>query len=106
MKSSHNPFDIFFAGAQIAQIAMESQAIIAMRMMGMMGFWATKPQEISRMVAEKPETFLRGWESGMKAAMRGAPPARVFQAAMAPIGAKTGANHKRLTRLGPRLPGQ
>lgn len=91
-----------FVGMDMWRIGMEAQAVIALRTAGMMGLWATKPQEMTRMVHEKPTAMLDAWFSASRAFMAGSTPDTVMRAAMKPIGLKTGANARRLGRLGPR----
>lgn len=98
----YNSLAPFFMGMDMWRIGMEAQAVIALRTAGMMGLWATKPQEMTRMVQEKPTAMFDAWLAASRAAMSGAAPAAVMIAAMKPIGAKTGANARRLGKLGPR----
>ncbi|MDP3340244.1 antifreeze protein [Frigidibacter sp.] len=93
----------FHAGMDFWRIAVEAQAVIAFRMAGMMGLWATKPQEMTRMIEEKPTAMLDAWCAASSAFMAGAAPAGVMRAGMKPIGVKTAANARRLGKLGPRL---
>lgn len=91
-----------YVGLDFWRIAFEAQAVIGFRMAGMMGLWATRPQEMTRMIEEKPMALLDAWQAASTAFMAGAAPAGVMRAGMKPIGLKTAANVRRLGRLGPR----
>ena len=101
MPNSTNAFTPFFLGLDMLRLGLEAQAVIAMRTAGMMGLWATRPQELSRMVREKPEAAAAAWIAATRAAMGGAGPEAVFRAALAPVKRRTGSNARRLARLGP-----
>lgn len=103
MAQRHNTLAPFQVGMDFWRIALEAQTVIAFRMAGMMGLWATKPQEMTRMIEEKPTAVLDAWQAASAAFMAGAAPAGVMRAGMKPIGVKTAANARRLGKLGPRL---
>ncbi|MEM8753061.1 MAG: hypothetical protein AAGF90_08800 [Pseudomonadota bacterium] len=90
--------------AEAARIGFEANMVIAMRMMGFAGWWATSPSEAERMVAEKRRAFTEAAFAAGRAAAKGAGPAAVTKAAMKPIRRKTKANAKRLARRGPGRP--
>jgi len=102
MAQRYNTLAPFHAGMDFWRIALEAQTVIAFRMAGMMGLWATRPQEMTRMIDEKPAAILDAWCAASAAFMAGAAPAGVMRAGMKPIGLKTAANARRLRRLGPR----
>lgn len=99
-----NVFSPWYLGVEMMQMAAEAQAVIAMRTAGMMGFWATKPAEMDRMVAEKTSAVADSMMAAQRAAFAGQSPADVMRAGLKPIGQKTAANAKRLGNLGPSLP--
>jgi len=103
MAQRHNSLAPLQASLDFWRIAIEAQTVIAFRMAGMMGLWATKPQEMTRMIEEKPMVMLDAFLSASSAFMAGAAPAGVMRAGMKPIGVKTAANARRLGKLGPRL---
>lgn len=103
--AAFNPFASYFIGLELMRIGVESQAVITMRMLGMMGLWATRPQEMTRMVREKPEAAFAAWQAASFALMRGAGVEAVTRAALRPVGRRTGANMRRLARLGPGICG-
>ncbi|WP_376871112.1 antifreeze protein [Albirhodobacter sp. R86504] len=97
-------FAPWYLGVEMVQMAAEAQAVIAMRTAGMMGFWATKPSEMDRMVAEKTTAAMDSMQAAQRAALAGKSPADVMRAGLKPIGRKTAANAKRLGNLGPSVP--
>ena len=74
-----------------ALIAMEAQAVIAMRLWGMAGLWHVTANENRRMVEEK----LQAAQNGIVAASHAAPVRR-----------KTRSNVTRLQKGNPLLPGR
>lgn len=97
-------FSPWYLGVEMMQMASEAQAVIAMRTAGVMGFWATHPSEVDRMVTEKTTAATDSMMAAQRAALAGKSPAEVMRAGLAPIGRKTAANAKRLGNLGPSLP--
>ncbi|GAA0312622.1 Antifreeze protein, type I [Rhodovulum strictum] len=91
-------------GWQMALMAQEAQMVIAMRMLGMGGLWATTPHETTRMVTEKTAAFTRPAMQGGQAAARGASPVRIAEEMVRPIRRRTRSNAKRLARRGPKNP--
>lgn len=101
MARGHNFFTPYYVGLELWRIGMEAQAVITMRTLGMMGMWATRPQEVARMIREKPEAAAAAWFAASRAAMGGGGTEAVVRAALRPLGRKTGSNMRRLARLGP-----
>jgi len=87
-----------------SRIAVTSQSVIAMRLLGMAGFWNVHPQENQRMVAEKWQAvFDAGWGAWRSAAL-GAAPMAVALAYARPVGIATRGNLRRLKGGNPMLP--
>ncbi|MEI4469907.1 hypothetical protein [Frigidibacter sp. MR17.24] len=103
--SQMSPFAPYFIGLDLWRIGVESQAVIAMRTLGMMGLWATRPAEVTRMVQEKPVAAFAAWQAASLAMMRGAGLEATTRAALRPVGKRTGSNMRRLARLGPGICG-
>ncbi|CUH75327.1 hypothetical protein [Tropicibacter naphthalenivorans] len=97
-----DPFRMFKAQAYIGAMAMEAGAVIWMRMLGMGGMWMVPRTENARMVSEKQTAFYASGHKAMVAAMKGKPADVILMEAARPLRRKTSANHKRLTKLGPR----
>ncbi|QFU08042.1 hypothetical protein PARPLA_02562 [Rhodobacteraceae bacterium THAF1] len=77
----------------------EAQTVIAYRTFGMMGLWAVSPSENDRMVSEKMPAFLAASQAATMAAMTGKSPDKIAAAWLRPIGGKTRANQKRLSKM-------
>ncbi|WP_245686535.1 antibiotic ABC transporter [Paracoccus tibetensis] len=84
---------------QFAQMAIEAQMVIGLRMAGMMGFMAQAPGEPFRMVAEKQAAASESLFAMASAAGKGASAERVMAAALRPYGKRTRANSRRLGRV-------
>ncbi|MCL4065285.1 hypothetical protein M3484_01680 [Pseudomonas sp. GX19020] len=85
-------------GLRSSVMMAEAQAVIAMRMAGMMGMWPVSPGENARMVSEKLAALQEAQIAVMKAAMKGASPATMAEAALRPVRRRTKANAERLAR--------
>ncbi|WP_209424535.1 antibiotic ABC transporter [Pararhodobacter sp. SW119] len=86
------------------RMLVESQMIITMRMMGMVGAWRVSPTENKRMVQEKMSAFMKGAAAAGAVAMRGADAVAIVTAATAPYSRATRANTRRLRGGHPLLP--
>lgn len=92
------PFAYWALGVRTAQMLAEANTVIAFRLMGMAGGWPVSPSENTRMVVEKGPAFIRAYGAAATAAMKGRRPDEIAEAALRPIGRKTRANAKRLSR--------
>ena len=97
-----NPFSLWQAGLELAQLTMESQAVITMRLMGAAGLWDVTSSENSRMVSEKQEAFHSSAVAVGTAVLQGRSPDDILKAAIKPLRATTRANAKRLAQRGPK----
>ena len=104
MAGKAKPVDIWRAGAAFWTLAAEAQTVIALRTLGMVGAWNTRPSENSRMVSEKTQAFAQSARAATLAMVQGARPDQVATAAMKPLRRKTKSNVARLTKAGPKLP--
>ncbi len=86
-------------------LAAEAQTVIAMRLLGMGGFWNTTEAENKRMVEEKPTALMRSGWAMWRAALSGRPAEDVLLAGLVPLRRRTRANVRRLSRRGPAIPG-
>lgn len=93
----------FTLAMQAAQIGMEAQAVIALRMAGFAGLWQLPPEEATRMVVEKAEAAVDAFSAVTQAAFEGAAPETVLAAGMSEIGRRTAGNLERLSRLAPMM---
>lgn len=88
--------------AQVAQIAIESQMVINLRLAGMMGFLPQSRNESHRMVQEKLDAAQEAGTAVMRAVTRGASADQVMTAALKPYSRRTKANARRLTKSSTR----
>ncbi len=95
--------DIWRLQGQIAMMAFEAQAVVTLRILGMMGLWAVTPSENARMLSEKPTAFLQSATAAMNAAANGMRPDQIVTAAVTPIRRRTSANVRRLSKRGPQI---
>ncbi|MEZ5725851.1 MAG: antibiotic ABC transporter [Paracoccaceae bacterium] len=91
--------------AQVAQIAIESQMVIGLRMAGMMGLLPQHHNEPHRMVQEKLDAAQESGKAMFRAVTRGAPAEKVMAAALRPYGRRTRANARRLSKSSTRALG-
>lgn len=97
-----NSSRLWLNAVQAGMVMAEAQSVIAMRLWGMAGLWSVPKGENTRMVREKTTAFSKSITAASLAAARGAPPETIVAAALKPIRKKTRANHRRLTRRGPK----
>ena len=97
------PADPITNAMQIGMMLMEAQAVMSMRMMGMMGLWSVTPQENTRMVTEKMEAMVKSATDAGRVTMRGGSPDEIAAAAIAPVRKATRANSRRLGKSGMKL---
>ncbi len=82
----------------------EAQMVIGMRLWGMVGMWNVTGSENHRMVREKTDAMRINSFAVARAAMSGASPLRIAEAALNPVARRTGASVRRLSRRGPTKP--
>jgi len=97
----YEPISPVALALQATRIGFEAQSVIAMRLAGMAGLWATPPSEFALMVAEKAQAALEAAEAAVVAALRGQGPDAMLEASMVEIGRHTSGNLERLSRMGP-----
>ena len=97
-KSTALPLAYWSNAFELGALMAEAQAVIAMRLLGMAGFWSVTPQEDARMVSEKIEALTRSGTDAATVALAGGRPDQIVAAAIRPIRRKTRANFKRLGR--------
>lgn len=96
------PLATMQAGFAGWRMMAEAQTVIAYRMLGMAGIWATDGGENSRMFSEKGPALWSAQMAATSAMMRGARPDEIFSAWVKPIGLKTRSNASRLSKRGLR----
>ncbi|KEP69024.1 antibiotic ABC transporter [Thioclava sp. BHET1] len=96
-----NPLQLLQMNIDAARICIEAQSVIAMRLAGAFGAWNVPANENTRMVQEKQAAAIEAGQAAFWALARGQGADRAVAASMAPIGRRTKANMKRLSRRGP-----
>ena len=98
-----NPFETASEAGRLAMFAVNVQAVMTMRILGMAGMWNTAPGENSRMVSEKQKAFAESAGALTGALMSGAYPLAMMQSVMLPYESRVTANRKRLSRRGAKF---
>ncbi|MEO0829104.1 MAG: antifreeze protein [Pseudomonadota bacterium] len=83
---------------QTSFLLAETQTVMTIRMLGMLGIVPAPRGENARMLEEKASAFTASAMAAGIAVMGMQPPDRVYNAAIRPIRKKTRSNAKRLTR--------
>ncbi|MEM7721798.1 MAG: antifreeze protein [Pseudomonadota bacterium] len=98
-----DPWALWSVGLNTWFLMAEAQAVIAMRMMGMAGYWNVTPTEDARMITEKMVAFPQAMLACSHAALSGKSSHEVAQATLRPLRRKTRSNARRLARRGYKL---
>ena len=91
-------FDLMKPSLEAGMMLAEAQMVIGIRLAGMAGLWPMPAKESARMVTEKLAASQDSLQAMMMAGLRGANPAQVASAAIAPYRQRTQANARRLTK--------
>ncbi|MEP3436635.1 MAG: hypothetical protein ABJN75_07635 [Hoeflea sp.] len=91
-------FDLWRTSIDLGTLALETQAVVTMRMMGMAGLWPVAKSENKKMVKEKLPAFAKAATSAAGTAMRGGRPDEAVSVAAKSLTRKARANRKRLVR--------
>ena len=92
------PFDFIRPALEASKIMRDAQVVIGLRVAGMAGFWPMGKAETDRMVSEKLHAGVDSVHAAMRSAIAGGNLPDVAMAAMRPVGHKTQANKRRLSR--------
>lgn len=93
-----NVFSILSLQAKTAAFLLETQTVMALRMLGMSGVLPLQRDESLVMFAEKAPALVRAISAGNTALMLGKRPDQVLDAALKPLASKVRANRKRLMK--------
>jgi hypothetical protein len=93
-----NPLKLMTLNTQFASLMLDTQAVMALRIMGMAGALPHARTENARMMDEKGPAMTKAFQAATKAAMAGKSPDQIMTAAMAPVSKKVRANRKRLMK--------
>lgn len=91
-----SPFGLFKLSTNMTTLALETQTVIALRMMGMSGLTPQSPDETLRMVAEKGPAMVNSYIEATQATLAGKRPDQIMDAAIKPLRQEVRANRKRL----------
>ena len=89
---------------QASQILAESNTVIALRLSGMAGLWPMSGAENQRMISEKMTATTQATHAVIRTGAAGGSLADIAIAAMKPVGRRTKANAKRLTKAARKAP--
>ena len=103
-KLPYDPAAMMMLGFEMSRLMFEAQTVIALRLMGLGGFWGRAKDEDTRMVAEKQAAFAKAGIAMWSSVMRGGSAEKVASVGIKPLRRVTKSNVSRLGRLGPRLP--
>ncbi len=92
------PFELWRLSMRSSRMMAEAQAVIGMRMMGMIGLWPVKPDECTKMLSEKLDAAFEAQGAVLRAAMKGGSGIDMVEAALRPVRRRTRANAARLAR--------
>jgi len=93
-----NPIAYFALHSQATRLMMDTQTVMAIRLMGMSGFVPSRTDENYVMMAEKGPAMMRALAAGNAALMAGKSPDKILSAAIKPLARKVSANRKRLMK--------
>ncbi len=91
-------FDFIHPAMAASKIMAEAQVVIGLRVAGMAGMWPMGQAENDRMLAEKLQAGADAATAVMRSAIAGGSLPDMALAAMRPVGRKTKANLRRLSR--------
>ncbi len=103
MPRTATPFDLWSTTLQFTFLAIETQSVMTMRLLGMAGLWNVTKSENARMMDEKSPALMRSMTDAAAVAMTGARPDQIMATAIKPLRAKTRSNANRLSRRGPKF---
>ena len=92
------PEQMMKLNASVSTLMMDSQAVMSLRMMGMMGAIPTDNDEATKMVSEKAPAFAEAMTALTQAALSGYRPDQIIAAGMEPLQREVSSNRDRLTK--------
>lgn len=94
------PIGLLKNAQTLMDMTAEANAVVSMRIGGMMGIWSVTDHENTRMVEEKIDAMTDAQFAMWQSMMRGETPNEVVAAGLEPVRKTTRANAKRLTKRG------
>ncbi len=92
------PQSILALQMKFTTLMLETQTVMALRLMAMSGMIPAEPGENARMVTEKAPAMAKSFMAASEAMMRGQAPVQIMNAGLAPVSRKVRSNRRRLTR--------
>lgn len=83
---------------KLGTLLIETQSVMALRMMAMGGLIPSRPGENMRMVSEKGPAWAKSFMAASEAMMSGGRPDQIAHAAIDPVSRRVRSNRKRLSR--------
>ncbi len=93
-----NPLSMLALHASMTTLMIETQTVMALRLLGMAGAIPARRGENNRMVSEKGPAMAKSYAAASAAVMAGQRPDQILTAAIAPLNRKVHANRKRLMK--------
>ena len=103
MPRTATPLDLWNTTLQMTYLALETQSVMTMRILGMAGLWNVTKSENARMMDEKSPALMESAMNAVTATMNGARPDQILNTAIRPLRAKTRSNSNRLSKRGPKF---
>lgn len=92
------PQAMFALQMNFTTLMLETQTVMALRLLAMGGVIPAQPGENARMVSEKGPAMAKSFMAASEAMMRGQAPAQIMNAGLAPVSRRVRSNRRRLTR--------
>lgn len=93
-----NPITLLSLNVKLVSLMLDTQTVMAMRLMGMAGALPQARGENSRMMNEKGPAMFKAYQAATQAAIAGGRPDQILTAAMVPVSKKVRANRRRLMK--------
>ncbi|MFT5067474.1 MAG: hypothetical protein ACJAXK_000381 [Yoonia sp.] len=92
------PIQFFAFNTEVTKLMVDTQAVMALRLMGIAGALPAHADENDRMLAEKGPAFAQAMSEMTAAAAAGKRPDQIMSAGMEPLQTQVSSNRERLTK--------
>lgn len=92
------PEQILKLNRSFISLMLDTQAVMSLRIMGMVGAIPAQSNENTRMVSEKGPAFAEAMSALTRAAFKGSRPDQIMSAGIAPLAREVSQNRKRLSK--------
>lgn len=103
MFKAFNSTEAMQLAGEVGRLTVDSQMVVTMRVLGLMGLWHLGEGEHHQMVSEKAVALMASGQAAQKEFAQNGSAAGAALAALQPLRDKTSANVARLRQTGPRL---